>query len=109
MATTAAHIAAAMAAKARREVRTFFDENDAFDPAHAVAYDPPTHFHRRQVASLLGRGILRDAGDGRYWFDRDAERLEQERKRAAAILMFKIILIGIALSIAGFALVTQLR
>jgi hypothetical protein len=109
MATTAAHVAAAMSAKARREVRTHFDKNDAFDPAHAVAYDPPTQFHRRQVGSLVGRGILRDTGDGRYWLDRDAERLEAERQRAAAILLLKIVLVAIALSVAGFALVARLR
>jgi hypothetical protein len=98
-----------MAAKARREVRTYFEKNNAFDPARAIAYDPPTPFHRRQVGSLVGRGILRDTGDGRYWFDRDAERLEAERNRAAAILMLKIVLIGIALSVAGFALISKLR
>jgi hypothetical protein len=104
MATNASHIAAAMAAKARREVHRHFEEKVAFDPAHAVAYDPPSRLHRRQFDSLVGRGILVSTGDGRYWLDRDAIRLEQERRRAAAILLLKIILAGLALTIAGAAI-----
>jgi hypothetical protein len=109
MATSGVTVIAAMAARARREIRAHFDRTESFDPGRAVAYDPPTPMHRRQFDSLIGRGIVHDAGDGRYWLDREAERLEQERNRAAAILMFKIILIGIALSVAGFALMSQLR
>ena len=109
MATSGIHIAAAMAAKARREVREHFEQRDSFGPAQAVAYDPPSPMHRRQFESMIGRGILLDTGDGRYWLDRNAVRLEEERRRAAAILLLKIILIVFALTIAGAAIVAALR
>ena len=109
MATSASTVIAAMAARARREVSEHFDRHDAYDPAHAVAYDPPTNMHRRQFESLIGHGILLDTGDGRYWIDRAALRLEDERRRAAAKLMLKVILIAFAASLAGVAIVTALN
>jgi hypothetical protein len=109
MATSASTVIAAMAARARREVSEHFDRNYAYDPAHAVAYDPPTNMHRRQFDSLIGRGILLDTGDGRYWVDRSALRLEEERRRAAAKLLLKVILIAFAASLAGVAIVTALN
>ena len=109
MATSGAHIIAAMAAKARREVREHFEQRDAFAPEQAVAYDPPSPMHRRQFDSLLGRAILRATGGGRYWLDREAARREDERRRAAAILMLKIILVMSALSVAAAALIVALR
>ena len=109
MATSGATVAAAMAAKARREVREHFEQKEAFGPAQAVAYDPPSRMHRRQFDSLIGRGILLDTGDGRYWLDRNAVRVEEERQRAAAILMLKIMLAAAAIVIAVAVLVPVLR
>jgi hypothetical protein len=109
MATSATTIIAAMAAKARREVRRHFEQKNAFDPRHAAAYDPPDSMHRRQFEHMIGRGILRDTGDGLYWIDREAERIEQERRRAAALLVMKIILVGIALAVAGVGIATALH
>ena len=108
MATSAATAVAAMAAKARREIAEHFDERNAFDPAHAIAYDPPTNVHRRQFDSLAGRGVILDTGDGRYWLDRATVRREEEWRKAASILMFKVLLIFLALAMAGVAIVTAL-
>ena len=104
MATSASSAIAAMVARARHEIREHFDRNQAFDPAHAVAYDPPSRIHRRQFDLLVGRGIVRQAGEGLYWLDRDAERLDEERRRQGALLLFKIILIGTAIAIAVVAI-----
>lgn len=109
MATSASTIVAAMAAKARREVREHFEQENAFAPTDAAPYEPPSAMHRRQFEHLVGRGILRDTGRGRYWIDRDADRREQERQRAAAILAFKIILIGFAIAIAAAAILTAVH
>ena len=51
MATSGASVAAAMAAKVRREVREHFEQKDAFDRAGAVAYDPPDGTHRNSILS----------------------------------------------------------
>jgi hypothetical protein len=107
MATSAAAAAGAVAARARREVRGRFEEQKAFDPNHAVAYDPPSAIHRRQFDQLIRRGILHETGSGNYWIDRDAERREAERQRAAAILLLKIIAIAAALTIAIVAIASR--
>ena len=109
MATSAAAAAAgAAAARARREVREHFDRESAFSPARAVAYDPPSRLHRRQLDSLMGRGVVRETGDGRYWLDVDAARLEEERRKAAARLVLKIVLIAVVVAIGGVAIVTAI-
>jgi hypothetical protein len=105
MASGAAAAIAAAVARARREVAEHFEEAGAFDPRAAVGYDPPDHLHEQQFELMVGRGILRPLGDGRYWIDREAERLEEERRRSAAILAFKLVLIGVALAIAAAAIV----
>jgi hypothetical protein len=99
MATSAATAIAAMVARARREVREHFDESNAFDPAHAVTYDPPDRMHERQLERLVGRGILRETGGARYWMDREALRLDEERRRRAGFTVLTIIAIGIAIAI----------
>ena len=104
MATTGATVAAAMTAKARREVCEHFEQANAFEPADAVAYDPPGPMHRSQFDSLVGRGIVKITADGRYWFDREAERAEQERQRAASVLVLKIVLVVLAILVAVVAI-----
>ena len=99
MATGAGAIIAAAVARARREIREHFEENGAFDPPHAISYEAPNGMHQRQFDQLRGRGILRDTGDGRYWIDRDALRLEQERRAAAAKIIITIIVIGVVLAV----------
>ena len=105
MATSAATIAAARVARARREVRGHFENHDAFDPGHAVAYDPPDRKHKRQFELLVGRGILRETGDGRYWIDRDAVRIENERRKAASKVALMLIVIGVVIAIAAVAII----
>jgi hypothetical protein len=108
MATSAGAVAAAAVARARREIRDHFEAAEAFDAAHAVSYEPPNRMHARQFDLLVGRGILRGTGDGRYWLDRDEERREEERRRAAALLLFKILLIAVVLAIAAFAILSAM-
>jgi hypothetical protein len=109
MATSATTVIAAMAARARREVREHFERGNAFDRAHAAAYEPPDSLHRRQFDYLIGRGILRDTGDGRYWIDREAEKLEEERRRSSALLVLKIVLVGFAVAVAIGAIANASR
>jgi hypothetical protein len=109
MASGAAAAIAAAVARARREILEHFEDSGAFDLGNAVSYEPPDHIHERQFELLVGRGILQPVGDGRYWIDREAERLEDERRRSAAMLLFKLVLIAVALSLAGVAIVTALH
>lgn len=89
-----------MAARARREVREHFEARDAYSPESAVGFDPRSPLHQRQLDYLIGRGIARPTGEGRYWLDRDAMRREEERRRAALKLVLIMIVVGIAIAIA---------
>ena len=106
MATGAAAAIAAAVARAPREIRDYFESSEAFDAGSAVPYDPPDHIHERQFELLVGRGVLRPEGRGKYWIDREAEQIEQERRRSAAIFAFKLVLIGVAVAVAATAVVT---
>lgn len=104
MASSAATVAAALVARARREVREHFEQRDAFDPEHAVSYDPPDRMHERQLEMFVGRGILRETGDGRYWIDRAAVRLEDERRKAALKVALVLIAVGVVIAVGAVAI-----
>ena len=105
MATSAAAIAVAVA-RARREVRDYFEEHGAFDPEHAVPFDPPRRLHQKRLEQLLGRGIVKQTMEGRYWVDRAAYRLDEERRAAAAAV---VLALGLALGLAIIAVVSVWR
>ena len=107
MATSASTVIAAAAARARREIAEHFEKNNAYAPEDAVAFEPSGPMQRRQWDSLVGRGVARPTGDGRYWIDREAQRLEDERRRAAAFLMLKILLAAFAIGIAVAVIVSR--
>lgn len=104
MATSAGAVVAAAAARARREVREHFENAGAFNPGHAVSYQPPSYLHERQFDLLVGRGILREAGTGRFWINREAVELEAQRRRRAAKILFFIMLVGLVIA-AGISMV----
>jgi hypothetical protein len=109
MATSAASAAAAMAARARREVIEYLSGRGAFDPEHAVEIDFPSQLHQRQLGHLIGRGVVHDTGSGRYWLDQAGLELDQQRRRDAAKLMLKIVLVAAAIAIAVAAIVASMR
>jgi hypothetical protein len=106
MATSAANMIAAMAAKARSEVREHFESANADSPARAVAYEPTGQMHRSQFDALVGTGVLKPTAEGRYWLDREAERAEEETRRARAVLMLKATLIVVAIVVAVAVIVS---
>ena len=105
MATSAAAIAVAVA-RARREVCGYFEEHGAFDPEHAVPFDPARRLHQNRLEQLLGRGIVKQTMEGRYWVDRAAYRLDEERRAAAAAV---VLALGLALGLAIIAVVSVWR
>jgi len=105
MATSAAAIAVAVA-RARREVCGYFEEHGAFDPEHAVPFDPARRLHQKRLEQLLGRGIVKLAMEGRYWVIRAAYRLDEERRAAAAAV---VLALGLALGLAIIAVVSVWR
>ncbi|MFL6727411.1 MAG: hypothetical protein ACJ8FS_12995 [Sphingomicrobium sp.] len=108
MATSAAAIAVAVA-RARREVCGYFEEHGAFDPEHAVPFDPARRLHQKRLEQLLGRGIVKQTMEGRYWVDRAAYRLDEERRAAAAKRMAVVLALGLVLGLAIIAVVSVWR
>jgi len=93
--------AAAMMAKAQREVQQYLEEKTAFDVESAVAYPAPDPAHRAQLNALVRRGIVRDTGEGRYWVDRNAITVEKRFQTA----VLKVVLATVAAAmILGFAI-----
>jgi len=64
-----ASAAAALAARARREIQHQFFAADAVRPDRAIAFSPANHFEERQFARLRNRDIVREDMAGRYWLD----------------------------------------
>jgi hypothetical protein len=91
--------AAAMIARARREVMELFWDNEAFSPDRAVEFDPRMPIQRRYLEQLIAEGVVREVAPGRYWFDLPVYK-QMQRERfvwsmrvlAAAAVVFLVIL-----------------
>ncbi|RDE05261.1 hypothetical protein [Sphingomonas aracearum] len=59
----------------------WFAERHALAPGDAVAFSPAGALARRRFEQLLGAGVLRPAGEGRYWMDLAAWHRWSERRR----------------------------
>src|SRR5579884_2676593 len=72
--------AAAIVARARREVEELFWDNDAFSPDRAIEFEPRMSVQARYLEQLIGEGIVHQEARGRYWFDLPAyKKLQRER------------------------------
>jgi hypothetical protein len=91
--------AAAVAARAHREVRDFFTEKDALDPGRAVEFKPEARIQQRYLEQLLAEGVVHEVRPGFYWLDLPAYG-EMRRQRLAWSLK---ILVLLAVAIALFA------
>ena len=60
---------ASPSAIARHRLIDRFVEADAVRPDAAIAYEPDRSLDRRALERLLDRGVIRAAGDGRYYLD----------------------------------------
>ena len=78
MATTAA----AVVARARREVLELFFDKEAFSPERAVDFEPRMDVQRRYLEQLIAEGIVHEMEPGRYWFEMEAYREQQRQKLA---------------------------
>ena len=91
MATTAA----AVIARARRDVVTHFMAANAVSAESAVAYQPGRNVLQRQFERLCGAGVIQAAGDGRYWID--APRYDQwSRSRRRRVILAIVAVLVIA-------------
>jgi hypothetical protein len=92
--------AAAIVARARREVEELFWDNEAFSPDRAVEFEPRMPVQQRYLEQLIGEGIVHEAAPGHYWFDLPAYKRTQKerfvwsmRVLAAGAIVFVLLLV----------------
>ena len=93
--------AAALVARARREIQHHFFSHDAVRPDRAVPFDPGNGIERRQFDLLLRRGVIRETDGGKYWLDvvaYDVDLRERHRRVKTALLVIIAILIVVLLA-----------
>ena len=89
--------AAALVARARREIQHQFFEADAVRPDRAIGFSPANGFERRMFGRYCSRGIIRESVDGKYWLDVVAYDvdLQQRHRRVRAVLLAIIAMLAI--------------
>jgi hypothetical protein len=93
--------AAAVIARARRDIQHHFFSHDAVRPDRAVGFEPYSRIQRRQFERMLDRGIVRQTLAGTYWLDVVAYDDDlQARYRRVKIALF----VAIAVLLVVFAL-----
>jgi hypothetical protein len=95
--------AAALVARARRQIQHHFFSNDAVRPDRAVSFDPPDGIERRQFERMKSRGIIHEERQGHYWLDVVAYdvdlRARHQRVKIALLVVIAILLIGLLFGI----------
>ena len=92
--------AAAVMAKARRDVVSHFMAANAVGPDSAVGYDPGRRVRRRQFERLQAAGVLRQAPDGRHWIDLPRyDEWSRALRRRASMMLGGVAVIGAALAL----------
>lgn len=96
MATTAA----AVMAKARRDVVSHFMAANAVSAESAVSYEPGRRIRQRQFERLCDAGVIRATGNGKHWID--APRFDEwtrSRRRRVILAIAALLLIAAVLGL----------
>lgn len=95
--------AAAVIARARREIQHHFFSQDAVRPDRAIAFEPSRNVERRQFDRMQRRGIIHEAGPGRYWLDVVAYDIDLRRRhasvKAALLVMIAFLAVGLLIGV----------
>ncbi len=91
--------AAALIAKARRDIQHEFFSQDAVRADRAIAFDPSRHIQRRVFERWQRAGVIREEGKGRYWLDVIAYDVDLRRRhnrlRIALLVVVGLLLLGV--------------
>ncbi|MES2327623.1 MAG: hypothetical protein V4499_09875 [Pseudomonadota bacterium] len=97
-----ASAAAALVARARREIQHRFFEADAVRPDRAISFEPSNGFERRIFDRYLRRGIVRQGMGGQYWMDVAAYDVDLRRRhRILRNALLTLILVLVVAMLAG--------
>src|SRR5690348_16732053 len=90
--------AAAIIARARREMQHELFRQDAVRADRAIAFDPSHHAQRRVFERWRRAGVIQEARPGHYWLDVIAYdvdlRQRHRRLRIALLAIVALLLIG---------------
>ena len=91
--------AAAVVAKARRDVISHFMERHAVAPESAVQWVPDRHIQRRMMDRLARRGVLVETADDKYYLDVPAyDSWRRSLRRRAAMTVAGVAIVGAVLA-----------
>ncbi|TPG13526.1 hypothetical protein [Sphingomonas oligophenolica] len=92
--------AAAIMARARREVVSHFMANNAVSAANAVAFEPNRRVKRRQFERMRDAGVIHATGMDRYWLDVPRyDEWQRSRRRRAGLAVGAAALIGATIAL----------
>jgi hypothetical protein len=95
---------ALQAEQKRREIVAYFEDQEALDPSSAVILPADGRLPRSVLDEMLRFGDVRQAGEGKYWLDRDqAERRHARSKRLTNRALTIISAVAAAAAIAVLA------
>ena len=102
--------AAALIARARREIQHHFFSADAVRADRALPFEPANGFERRQFERMRNRNIIREEKPGDYWLDvvaYDVDLRARHRRVRAALLFVIAILIAAMVASGAFVGLTR--
>ena len=91
--------AAALIARARREIQHHFFSADAVRPDRGVPFEPENGFELRQFEKMRAKGIILEAAPGKYWFDVVAYDIELRRRHKIQRYVILVLLAAIAIAV----------
>ena len=93
-----ASAAAALAARARREIQHHFFAADAVRADRAVTFTPSNGFEQRQFDRMVNRGTIRKVDGDRYWIDVVAYDVELRARHRRVRIALILVIIALALT-----------
>lgn len=92
--------AAAVVAKARREVISHLMQNNAVSASSAVRWIPDRRLKGRVLQRFVRRGVIVETADDTYYLDLPAyDRWRRSVRRRAAVAIGSVIAIGTAMAL----------
>ena len=89
--------AAAVVARARRDVVSHFMQRNAVDPGAAVEWVPDRRIERRMLARFVDRGVIRETAPDTYYLDPPAyDDWRHSVRKRAGMAVVAVALVGAA-------------
>lgn len=97
--------AAAVIAKAKREIQHAFFAADAVRLDRTIPFTPANGAERRQFDRLRAEGVIHEERPGRYWLDLPAyDAILQARHRRVQIVLLLLVAVLVGLLLFGVGL-----